>query len=82
VRKALKRSLDSLIMGSNDSAIDIKKKIAVGNRCFYSLGSVLRARCISTKIKTNIYETIIQPVALFSSETWTLTEKSTATPVS
>jgi hypothetical protein len=56
-----------------------KGEIAVGNRCFYALGRVLRARCISRKIKMNIYETIIQPVVLFNSETWTLTEKSTVT---
>jgi hypothetical protein len=74
--------LGSLIMGSNDSAVDINKKFAVGNRCFCALGSVVRARYITTKIETSIYKTIIQPAVLFGSETWTLTKKSTTTPMS
>jgi hypothetical protein len=78
----LPRFARTLITGSNDSAVDINRKIAAGNRCFYALGSVLRARYISRKIKTNIYKTIIQPAVLFGSETRTLTEKSTATLMS
>jgi hypothetical protein len=53
--------LRSLMMGSNDLAIDVKEKIAVDNRCFYAFGSVLRARYIYRKIRTNIFKTIIQP---------------------
>jgi hypothetical protein len=74
--------LGSPITGNNDSAIDIKEESAAGNRCFYALGSALRARYILRKIKTSIYKTIIPPAVLFGSETWTLTEKSTATLMS
>jgi hypothetical protein len=43
------------------------------------MGSVLRERYISRRIKTNIYITIIQPVVLFGCETWTLADKSAGT---
>jgi hypothetical protein len=69
-------------MDSNASATDIKEQIAAGNRCFYTLGSVLRARHLSRKIKTNIYKTIIQPAVLFGSETWTLRAISAGTLMS
>jgi hypothetical protein len=68
--------LGSLMKGSNDLAVDVKEKIAVGKRCFYALESILRARYISRKIKTNIYKTIIKPAVLFDSVTWTLAQKS------
>jgi hypothetical protein len=45
------------------------------------LGSVLRTRYRCRKIKIHMYETIIQPAVLFGSETWTLTEKPTASLV-
>jgi hypothetical protein len=70
------KHLGSLITGSNSSAVDIKEKATVGNRCSYALGCVLTERYISRKIKTN------QPAVLFGSETWTLIEKSTATLMS
>jgi hypothetical protein len=60
----------------------MKEKIAVGNRSFYALGSILKARYISKKIKTKIYKTIIQPAVLFGGEIWILSGKSAATLMS
>jgi hypothetical protein len=71
-----------LITGSNDLALDIKEKIAVGGRCFYAPGSIPRTRCIYPGKSKLIYIKIILPAVLFSGETWTLTEKSTATLMS
>jgi hypothetical protein len=46
--------LGSFIMGNNDSTVDIKEKMSVGNRCFCALRSVLRVRYTYRKIKANI----------------------------
>jgi hypothetical protein len=47
--------LGSLITGNNGSAVDINEQIAVGNRCFFTLASVLRARYIQENQNKYIY---------------------------
>jgi hypothetical protein len=53
---------------------EIKSKIAVGNKCYYALGPVLK-RSIFQSIKIRLYKTIIRPAVIYGAETWTLTSK-------
>ena len=43
------------------------------NSCYYSLEKILSSRLLSKKFKVNIYKTIILPVVLYGSKTWSLT---------
>ena len=72
------RYLGSTVTESNDIIVEIKEKIAAGNRCLRSLDRIMKARYISKRVKIRIYKTIIKPIVVFGSETWTLPEKAIA----
>jgi len=67
--------LGAMITSLNDIETEIKSKIAVGNKCYYALGTILKRRSISQSIKICLYKTIIKPVVTYGAETWTLTSK-------
>lgn len=41
----------------------------MGNRCYFGLGSMFGSKILSTKLKIQLYMTLIRPVVLYSSET-------------
>ena len=52
---------------------EIKCTINMGNACIYSLEEILSSSLLSKKFKVKTYKTIILPVVLYGSETWSLT---------
>jgi hypothetical protein len=54
-----------------DIETDVKSKIAVGNKCYYALGPILKRRSISQSIKIRLYKTIIRPTGIYGAEAWT-----------
>ena len=67
--------LGSVMTGLNDIETEVKSKIAVGNKCYYALGPILKRRSISQTIKIHLYKTIIRPSVIYGAETWSLTSK-------
>jgi hypothetical protein len=65
--------LRSVMTSLNDIETEMKSKIAVGNKCCYALGPILRRRSISQTIKIRLYKTIIRPAVTQGTETWTVT---------
>ena len=49
-----------------DIETEVKSKIAVGNKCYYALGPILKRRSISQSIKIRLYKTIIRPTDIWS----------------
>ncbi|KAJ4439157.1 hypothetical protein ANN_15114, partial [Periplaneta americana] len=77
VRAAMNlRYLGSMVKDNNDVMTDIKEKIAAGNRGLWALNKTMKSRCISRKAKIRIYKTIIKPIVVYGSETWTLSERA------
>ena len=68
----------SQISGSNSNKYkwhrgEIKRRINMGNACYYSLEKILSSRLLSKKLNVKTYKTIILPVVLYGCETWSLT---------
>jgi hypothetical protein len=67
--------LGSVMTSLNDIKMEIKSKIAVGNKCYYALGPILKRRSISQSTKIHLYKMIIRTAVTYGAETWTLTSK-------
>ena len=66
------RYLEITVTNANDIREEIKRRINMGNTCYYSLGKILSSRLLSKKLKVKTYKTIILPVVLYGCETWSL----------
>jgi len=53
----------------NEIETDIKSKIAVGNKCYYVLGTIIKRRSISQSIEIRLYKTIIRPAVTYGAAT-------------
>jgi hypothetical protein len=61
---------------------DIKDKIAMGIRCFGTFNKMLGTRYLSKNMKIRTNKTIVRPVILCGSETWTIMGKMASTLMS
>ena len=61
------------VTNTSDIREEIKRRINMGNACYYSLEEILSSHLLSKKLKVNTYKTIILPVVLYGCETWSLT---------
>ncbi|KAJ4426359.1 hypothetical protein ANN_27173 [Periplaneta americana] len=57
----------------NDTREEIKRRINMGNACYYSVEKLLSSCLLSKNLKVRIYKTVTLPVVLYGCETWTLT---------
>ena len=67
------RYLGVTVTNTNDIREEIKRRINMGNACYYSLEKIFSSRLLSKKLKVNTYKTIILPVVLYGCETRSLT---------
>jgi hypothetical protein len=65
--------LRTTLIDQNCMQEEIKSRLNSGKACYNSVQSPLSARLLSRKLKIKIYKTIILPVVLYGSETWSLT---------
>ncbi|KAJ4439424.1 hypothetical protein ANN_07548 [Periplaneta americana] len=56
----------------NDTREEIKRRINIGNACYYSFEKLLSSSLLSKNLKVRIYKTVISPVVLYGCETWPL----------
>ncbi|KAJ4449407.1 hypothetical protein ANN_00806 [Periplaneta americana] len=67
--------LGAIVTNINDKREEIKRRINMGNACYYSVEKLLSSSLLSKNLKVRIYKTVrpILPVVLYGCETWTLT---------
>ncbi|KAJ4426460.1 hypothetical protein ANN_27274 [Periplaneta americana] len=65
--------LGATVTNMNDTREEIKRRINMGNACYYSVEKLLSSSLLSKCLKVRIYKTVILPVVLYGCETWTLT---------
>jgi len=65
--------LGTTLTNKNSIQEEIKRRLKVGNDCYYSVQNLLFSSLLSKKLKIKIYRTIILPVGLYGCETWSLT---------
>ncbi|KAJ4444700.1 hypothetical protein ANN_06497 [Periplaneta americana] len=65
--------LGATVTNINDTREEIKRRINMGNACYYSVEKLLSSSLLSKNLKVRIYKTVILPVLLYDCETLTLT---------
>ncbi|KAJ4434646.1 hypothetical protein ANN_23210 [Periplaneta americana] len=65
--------LGATVTNINYTREEIKRRINMGNACYYSVEKLLSSSLLSKNLKVRIYKTVILPVLLYGCETWTLT---------
>ena len=56
----------------SDVSLEIKRRITLANRCYYSLNGQFSNRYLFRTTKLMLYKTLILPVLLYCAEAWTL----------
>ena len=71
----MKRSI--IIINGRDNRIkdEIQARIQAANKSFYGQQNLLSSKILSHKPKVLIYKTVIQPILLYGSETWSTTNQ-------
>jgi hypothetical protein len=64
--------MGTAVLNQNLIQEEIKRKLISGNACYHSVQNLLSSRLLSKNIKIKINRTIILPVVLYGSETWSL----------
>jgi hypothetical protein len=62
------------VIEKNDTTVEIKARIAAGNRCLFTVQKILNFRMMSRNARLLVYKMIIRPVVMYASKTWFLTK--------
>jgi hypothetical protein len=65
--------LGTTLTNQNDIHDEIKSRLSSGNACYYSVQNLLSSHFISKNLKIKVHKTVILPVVLNGSETWSFT---------
>ena len=64
---------DEFDVTNHNCSSKIKSRLKAGNACYHSVQNLLSSSFLSKKLRNEIYKTLMLPVVLYGSETWSLT---------
>ena len=64
--------LGSSMNSTNNTSLEIIRRIVLGSRCLYGLSKLLRSKHLSRETKIQIYLTLILPIVMYGSEAFQL----------
>lgn len=67
--------LGSLVNGTNVIGEEVRRRVTIGNRCYYSLKKLFQSKSLSRKLKCTLYKSLVRPVVSYGSEAWVMTQK-------
>jgi hypothetical protein len=65
--------LGTTLTNQNDIHDEVKRRLNLGDACYYSVQNLLSSHLTSKNLTTKIYKTVILPVVLHGCKTWFLT---------
>jgi len=65
--------LRNIIGSTNNNNKCIKERIMMGSKAYYANRQLVNSSLISRSSKMQIYRTLVRPVVIYDSESWTLT---------
>jgi hypothetical protein len=63
------------VIDKENRTVEIKNRLMLTNRSYYSLIKHLKSNRINRKIKLLLYKTIIRPLLTYRTETWAMTKQ-------
>ncbi|PSN53821.1 hypothetical protein C0J52_04633 [Blattella germanica] len=54
---------------------EIKSRVMMGNRCYYSYKHIMQSKILNKSLKLKLYHSVLRPKVTYGCETWTLTQK-------
>ena len=54
---------------------EIKSRVMMVNRCYYSYKHIMQSKILNKSLKLKLYHSVIRPKVTYGCETWTLTQK-------
>ena len=71
--------LGSQVNSDNNIGEEIRRRVTLGNRSYYSLQKLFRSKTLNRNLKCELYRTLIRPVVVYGSEAWCMTQRDEQT---
>ena len=67
--------LGSQVNSDNNIGDEIRRRVTLGNRCYYSLKKLFRSKTLHRSLKCELYRSLVRPVVAYGSESWCMTQR-------